>query len=187
MADPKEDLYSQNDEKQFTRETLHGERAIIGAVIRDNDLMKYAAEHLSPASFNISEHHHIFAAMSELYKRQVAISKQNIVSELRSRDNLDASGGEEYVASLDEDVPFRLTAEQDDYVDRFILVAIGKATSATALNGDFSAKDVINMYFEKTQKLRELRGWKASPLLDRADALVEDTNALLEEDEGFTN
>ncbi|HEX8634520.1 MAG TPA: DnaB-like helicase N-terminal domain-containing protein [Pyrinomonadaceae bacterium] len=173
MADPKEDLYSQNDEKQFIKETLHGERAIIGAVIQDNGLMKYAAEHLSPASFNIFEHHHIFAAMSELYKRQAAISKQNIVSELRLRDALDMAGGEEYVTSLDLDVPFRLTAEQNDYVDRFILVAIGKATSAAALNGDFSAKDVINMYFDKTQRFKELKGWE--------------TNPLLEEDKGFTN
>ena len=70
--------------------------------------------------------------------------------------DLEAAGDVKYVTSLDQDVPFSLTAEQPDYVDRFILNAIGKATSAAALSGHFSAKEVARIFFEKTQSLRDL-------------------------------
>lgn len=172
MSETRLDRYSQDDEKQFAQDTLRGERAIIGAVILDNSLMKHATEHLLPSSFNVIMHPPIFATMVELDKRGTAISVENIVNELRSHGDLEAAGGDEYVTSLGGDVPFRLTAEQPDYVDRFILVVIGRATSAAAISGDYSAKDVVNMYFEKTQKLRELRGWGESPLLKKSDKLM---------------
>lgn len=174
------DKYRQDDEKQFAKDTMRGERAIIGAVILHNDLMEHATEHLLPDSFNMNIHRPIFAAMVELHRRGTAISIESILNQLRSHGDLDAAGGEDYVTSLNEEVPLRLTAEQPDYVDRFILVVIGKATSAAALSGDYSAKEVASKYFEKTQKLRELRGWKENPLL-------KDLHQLSEEREGEIN
>jgi hypothetical protein len=173
MTTSKRDSLGQEDEKWFYQETLRGERAIIGAVVLDNSLMKHAHEHLSFASFNILRHQPIFAAMVELDKRKEAISIQSILDELRSHGKIDAAGGEEYVTTLDEDVPKALTVGQQDYADRFVLLTISKAASAAALSEDYSAEDVARIFFEKAQKFRALKGWTQSPLLKEGEG---DTN-----------
>jgi replicative DNA helicase len=181
MSETQLDNYTRDDDEDlFAKDTLHSERALIGAVIIDNSLMKHATEHIVPASFNITQHRPIFAAMVELHKREEAISIESIVNQLRSHNDLDAAGGKEYITSLDNNVPSKLTPEQPDYVDRFILSVIGKAISAAALSGHYSPKEVAGIFFEKTQNLRELRGGKESPLLKKLQQLLKEMEELVD-------
>jgi hypothetical protein len=173
MTELKKDILGEEDEEQFARDTLRGERALIGAVIQENSLMKHATEYLLPASFNVSQHPPIFLAMIELYKRKAAISTESITRELRAQGKLDAAGGEEYVTSLGRDVPRSLTAGQNDHEDRFIIATIGAAAKAAALSGQVGAEDVARILLERMEKFRALKGWKQVPLI--------------KEDEGYTN
>lgn len=76
------------------------ERAILGAVILDNDVMHQAVQMLKSEDFYVPSHRRIFTAMLALYEVGMEITPVLIADEL-SRDNaLESCGGQPAISSL---------------------------------------------------------------------------------------
>lgn len=84
---------------------LDAERAVLGAVILDNDALQVARETLSPSDFFLNEHGRLFQVMLELSQHGVSIDYVTLVDKLESIDALERCGGAAYVASLGDGLP----------------------------------------------------------------------------------
>jgi len=146
----------QTDERAFYESAQKHERALMGAILMDNNLMDYALEHVEPRSFLIKRHRPIFAAMVEMYKRHQDIAPDGIIKEIHVRGDLASIGGEEYIYSLENDVPEVLTTERKDYVQRFALMAVSLSIQAAAFS-EMTIDDIAEMAAEKFASIRELK------------------------------
>jgi len=116
-------------------ENQQAEKAILGAVLLENQRFNEAAEYLKPEDFSIDAHRRIYARMMDLFDSSRPIDIVTLVEELDQKKDLQAIGDVGYVSSLLDGVPDRPSIEH--YVrivrDKAILRGlIGVAQSAIA-------------------------------------------------------
>jgi replicative DNA helicase len=81
------------------------EQSVLGAMLLDNDAALKAAQLLDVASFYQEAHRRVFGAMLSLLERGQVVDPVVLSEELRKRSELDAAGGLEYLALLNDAVP----------------------------------------------------------------------------------
>lgn len=81
------------------------ERAILGAILLDNDLMAEASEHVTASDFYSPMYRRIFGAMHELYNTSRPIDAILIGEELKKTDSLESIGGVAAIANLTYGLP----------------------------------------------------------------------------------
>lgn len=91
------------------------ERAILGAVLLDPQLLPWITERLKADDFYREAHRTIFAAMIELAGELVPVDMLTLQAKLQQRAKLEAVGGVAYLASLDVELPD--IGRVDNYVD----------------------------------------------------------------------
>jgi DnaB-like helicase N terminal domain/AAA domain len=84
---------------------LDAERAVLGAVLLDNQALKAAVQETSAKDFFIQQHVLIFEYMLRLEKNQHAIDLLTLTDELSRDRYLEAVGGAAYLASLLDGIP----------------------------------------------------------------------------------
>ena len=84
---------------------LEAEQAVLGSIIYRNDLMSEVAAFLTFTSFYSRGHQHIFEAMLELDDENQPIDEVLIGDKLKSKGELEGSGGYAYLAELVDCVP----------------------------------------------------------------------------------
>ena len=87
------------------------EQSVLGAMLLDNDAALKAAEMLDVPAFYQEAHRRVFAAMLSLLERNQVVDPVILQEELRKRGDLDASGGLEYLALLNDAVPTAANVE----------------------------------------------------------------------------
>jgi replicative DNA helicase len=90
--------------RQF--EDLAAERAVLGAIVGNNEVLTNVAEIVIPDDFANVGHGQIFAAMVSLDSRQQRVDPLTLAEELKERGQLTTAGGAAYLAQLDQAVPF---------------------------------------------------------------------------------
>jgi replicative DNA helicase len=90
--------------KQF--EDLAAERAVLGAIVGNNEVLSNVAEIVIADDFAHQGHGQIFAAMVALDGRQQKIDPLTLANELQETGKLGLAGGAGYLAQLDQAVPF---------------------------------------------------------------------------------
>ncbi len=85
--------------------SLEAERAVLGAVLLDNQLFDQACEALTREDFYLESHRSIFARMESLSSRSLPIDSLTLGEELRKENELEAIGGIAYITSLIDGVP----------------------------------------------------------------------------------
>ena len=85
--------------------SAQAERAILGAVILDNEVFDQAAELLVSEDFYLESHRRIYDTIVSLAGASRAIDILTLREELERRADLDAVGGVAYIASLLDGVP----------------------------------------------------------------------------------
>jgi len=90
---------------------LEAERAILGAVLLQNEALFKAAESLRPEHFYRESHRRVFSAMLELFQESRAIDLITLRDLLARQALLDAVGGSAYLASLVDGIPRHLNVE----------------------------------------------------------------------------
>ncbi len=85
--------------------SAEAERAILGAVLLDNEVFDQAAELLVSEDFYLESHRRIFDTIVSLAGVSRAIDILTLREELTRRNDLDAVGGVAYIASLLDGVP----------------------------------------------------------------------------------
>ena len=84
------------------------EKAILGAILMDNNLIAEAIEGLVPSDFYVPSHRRIFIAMIGLFETSFPIIEIDtivIAEELRRDNSLDASGGVLFLTNLSYGLP----------------------------------------------------------------------------------
>jgi replicative DNA helicase len=90
---------------------MEAERAILGAVLLDNQAFNDAAEHLTADDFSIDSHRRIYSRMAELSDSSRPIDIITLVEELEQNKDLQAVGDVGYIAGLLDGVPDRPSIE----------------------------------------------------------------------------
>lgn len=85
--------------------SLEAERAVLGAVLLNNQVFDQAAELLTLKDFHSEGHQKIFARMEALASASRPIDSVTLREELEKDSALDAAGGIAYLASLVDGVP----------------------------------------------------------------------------------
>ena len=91
---------------------LHVERAVLGAVLLDNQALNAAAQILSPDDFFSDANRLIYEAMAWLSDRSGAIDTVTLREELVRRDVLKRAGGAAYISSLIDGLPAAANVDQ---------------------------------------------------------------------------
>lgn len=86
-------------------QNLEAERAVLGAILMDNETVFTVMEILEPSAFYQPSHRLIFSTMLELSERGEPIDIVTLVNRLRSAGNLDQTGGPDYIPTLADEVP----------------------------------------------------------------------------------
>jgi len=87
------------------------ERAVIGAMLIDENAVSIAHQYLRPDDFYSPRHRKIFQAVLDLYNSGVQPDLLALSSELEKKGKLDESGGNDYIASLTHAVPSSANTE----------------------------------------------------------------------------
>ena len=85
--------------------STEAERAVLGAILLDNDILDQAAEMLKSDDFYVEGHRTVFSTMLALATSSKAIDSLTLREELQRSDSLEAVGGVVYIASLLDGVP----------------------------------------------------------------------------------
>ncbi len=85
--------------------SLEAEQAVLGAVLIDNETLPIVVENLLSEDFYSKSHRALFQAMLDLWERSEPIDAMTLSAELKSKGQLDISGGIEYLSRLLDIVP----------------------------------------------------------------------------------
>jgi replicative DNA helicase len=99
MADPGTDI------RKVPPQNLEAERAVLGAILMDNESIYAVMEILDSSAFYQPSHRLIFGTMLELSQRGDPIDIVTLSERLRSAGSLDKAGGPDYIPTLADEVP----------------------------------------------------------------------------------
>lgn len=91
--------------RKIPPQNLEAERAVLGAILLDNEVVYSIIEVLVPDAFYQKGHRLIFQSMLDLNERGEPVDLVTLTNRLRSEGFLENAGGAEYIPSLVEGVP----------------------------------------------------------------------------------
>jgi replicative DNA helicase len=86
-------------------QNLEAEQSVLGAILIENGALNKALEVITEADFYRESHRRIFGAVLELFDRGEAIDLVTVAEQLGRNGDLEAVGGNAYIASLASQVP----------------------------------------------------------------------------------
>ena len=86
-------------------QNLEAEQSVIGGILLDNQALNSVLEVLGVEDFYSEAHRKIFAAIIELYDRNEPCDLITLSNILKSKNQLDQTGGASYLSSLSDNVP----------------------------------------------------------------------------------
>jgi replicative DNA helicase len=125
------------------------EQAVLGAMLLDQDAALRAAEVLDDSLFYREAHRRLFRAMRRLVEQRTVIDHVTLREELIRRGELDAAGGEGYLAELVESVPTAANLDAHGAIVREKailrqLIEAGTTIVSQAYDGTQSAGDLLD-------------------------------------------
>jgi len=86
-------------------QSIEAEQSVLGAILLDNDALHEAIELLTPDDLYRDAHRRVFQAMCELYNKSEPVDLITLSEFMKSRGELEAVGGVNYLSSLASFVP----------------------------------------------------------------------------------
>jgi replicative DNA helicase len=93
------------DIRKVPPQNLEAERAVLGAILMDNETVYTVMEILEPSAFYQPSHRLIFSTMLDLSERGEPIDIVTLTDRLRSAGSLDKAGGPDYIPTRADEVP----------------------------------------------------------------------------------
>jgi len=131
------------------------ERAILGAIILDNDLQNEALAELKPDHFFLDAHRRIYSRIGDLSDQARPIDPLTLAEELHRHKELEAVGGMAYLSSLTDGVPRRSS------IEHYVRIVREKALLRNLIS---AANGVISQAIEAADPAPEI--------LDAAEAAI---------------
>jgi len=93
-------------------QNLEAEQSVLGALLIDRDAVVAVSNLLSPEDFYADKHQQLYTAILSIFGRGEPVDLITVQDELRTRGQLDATGGLTYLTSLVNMVPSTANAQQ---------------------------------------------------------------------------
>ena len=143
-------LVQQVDDDRGTPHSLDAEKAVLGAVLVQPELLTTARAVLAGAEFFRDAHRRVFAAMVALSDRGEAIDFITLKEQLARTGHLDEVGGPSYLAALTDGMSRSVNVEHyarivRDHATRRVLIQAASTIRAAAHDG---ARDVTHVAAE---------------------------------------
>ena len=142
---------------------LDAERAILGAVILDNETLEQAVHVLNVDDFFSPSHRAIYRAMLSLWEQKLEINPITLTETLARQGDLDRVGGAAYIASLFDGVPrfSRIESYVHSVLDnsrRRQIITLGNAMVAQGLDAEQTVDEQLRFAEEGLLAASEGRG-----------------------------
>jgi replicative DNA helicase len=160
------------------------ERAVIAAMLMDQDALLRATEHVDDSMFYREGHRRIFRAMVTLSERGDIVDPLTLVEELNRRGELEAVGGKDYIGFLLDVVPTAANVEYHARIVKEKAILRGVIETCTALvteayEGRLLAADLLDEAEQRVFQLSQSRGTEGFmrikqlmwPTMERIEAL----------------
>ena len=98
-------MATNTDIRKIPPQNLDAERAVLGAILMDNDSIYSVMEVITPDFFYQPGHRLLYSTMLDLNERGEPIDILTLTEKLRSSGNLEKAGEASYISTLAEDVP----------------------------------------------------------------------------------
>lgn len=98
-------------EGKLQPQNLDAEISLLGAVLIDEEVLTRVSDKLHADDFYDPRHERIFGAMIGLYERHKPVDLLTLSNELKKKDELEDSGGTQYLTELSNQVPTAAHAE----------------------------------------------------------------------------
>jgi replicative DNA helicase len=85
--------------------SAESERAVLGSVMLDSELLARVAGRLAVADFHLADHQVIYRAMLDLHAQGTAVDERTLQARLEQQGLFEQAGGMAYLATLDLDLP----------------------------------------------------------------------------------
>lgn len=156
--------------------SLEAEQSVLGGLLQDATHFDAVMEVLSAADFYKAAHRNIFGAMGRLQENDLPIDVVTVADELDRLEELDASGGIQYLSDLATNVPgsanvvayARLVRERSTL--RQLIAAATEISRASYSPGGMGSDDLLQFAERKVLEITEERPKEGG---------FEDVNALL--------
>lgn len=171
---------------------LDAERAVLGGILLDNDVLPSVQEHLDAEDFYRETHRLIFQHMVELSQSSRPIDLVTLVEHLRNSGNLEVVGGLNYLMGLSDAVP--VTTNVASYAviirEKAVLRRLIEATTQInekVLNTDGEFKEILDFAETTIFKVTEVRGGRAFTHISQIlDATFEHIQKLFDRKQSIT-
>lgn len=164
-------------------QNVDAERAVLAAMILDKEVVEEALARVAAEAFYRPAHQKIFAAIFDLYQRNIPVDQLSLADRLEARGELDEVGGKTYILELANN-SFALVnwAHHVEIVKRQALLRdlVTAAIHIKALG--LSAPDDIDSVVEESEKLLfEVTNKRVDATFKKLTELLVDSVAMLEE------
>ena len=116
-------------------QNLEAEKAVLGAILIDNQTLNKITDLLTPDSFYDLRHQIIYHSIVSLYRDGKAVDVLTLTADLRKEKKLKQVGGSSYLSEIISEVPSTNNVEQyadiikECYVRRELIELSGKIDS----------------------------------------------------------
>lgn len=163
--------------------SIEAERAVLGAILLNNEVLIHATELVREDDFYRSGHAVLYKAMLSLEKRGEPIDIVTVVEELRAGNDLDKVGGASYVASLTNEVPSVAHARHYATIIRKLSTLRGLINTANdiASEGYQAGRDVEEFLDRAEKEIFQATSRQVKPSSNSLGELLKDAFAKIEE------
>jgi replicative DNA helicase len=139
------------------------ERAVIAAMLMDQDALLRATEHVDDTMFYREGHRRIFRAMVTVSERGEVVDPLTLVEELSRRGELEAVGGKDYIGFLLDVVPTAANVEYHARIVKEKAILRGVIETCTSLvteayEGKLLAAELLDEAEQRVFQLSQSRG-----------------------------
>jgi replicative DNA helicase len=176
------------------------ERAVIAAMLMDQDALLRATEHVVDSMFYREGHRRIFRAMVTISERGDVVDPLTLVEELNRRGELEAAGGKDYIGFLLDVVPTAANVEYHARIVQEKAILRGVIETCTSLiteayEGRLLAADLLDEAEQRVFQLSQSRGTEGFtrikqlmwPTMERIEALQRGGRSVTGVPSGFTD
>ncbi|MGC8724847.1 MAG: replicative DNA helicase [Acidobacteriota bacterium] len=137
---------------------LEAEKALLGAILMNNDLFEEVHEELSASDFAFPPHRRIYSAFMDLREQNQPLDLVTVTEWLHRRGELEAVGGAEFVAELLSGIPKLTSALSYAKIlkDRSLLRQLIQRSSKIIMEAYSSSDEPENILAQAEQSILEV-------------------------------
>ena len=159
------------------------EEAVLGAIMLEKSAFDAVVEILKPECFYVESHQRIFRAMQGLATKSMPIDLLTVVEELRTREELDITGGPYFVTKLTNAVVSAANIEAHSRIilQKFIQRELIRISGEIIGDAYEDATDVFDLLDEAESKLFEITNNHLRKNFDSIDTVLVKTIQRIED------